>query len=199
MIVHERSWRSSKSSGGFDQRDCAQVDIALRMPDIVRRLHAQPNLAAIAKEFAKPHGNGRRHGLLLGQDVMEMLTRDAKVPGNFRFRPLDRWDDVFPQEFAWMGGAAVWIALGGIFLHFRFLSMILNKIKTERIAAAEFEGDAPGAIDMHGVSRWFKTLERLEIETRHPHLFGNCRRIELIQPPSNSTVQSLVDFRRIAS
>jgi glucan biosynthesis protein len=65
-------------SSRFDRRDLAQVDGPSRMPQVVCRLHRQPNFGSIAEELAELHRHGGGDGLLLVENAVEALPRNPE-------------------------------------------------------------------------------------------------------------------------
>ena len=60
--------------------------------------------------------------------------------------------------------------------------MILLEVDLAGIAALEFEGQAPGAVDVNGVAPGLEAFQRVEIKARQVYLPGTpaaSRRIEL--------------------
>ena len=114
-----RSWRLLR---GLDRGNPADIHFALRMPGVVSGLHAQPDSRTVTEQLAKPHRDSRRYRLALFEYVMEMLARNPQQGGDFRFRPASRGNDVIPQHFSRVSGAAARIGFRRIFSHFRVLT-----------------------------------------------------------------------------
>src|SRR5690606_15275321 len=61
-----------------ERRNIADVDLTLRMPCVVSSLHAQPYRSPVAEHLAQACCNGRRNGLSLPKDVIELLAGDTE-------------------------------------------------------------------------------------------------------------------------
>ena len=71
--------------GGVEGLDGGDVHLALGVPNVVGALHPDPHASAVAKQLAQPDGDGRGDGLLLGQDIVQVLAGDAEAIGCVAF------------------------------------------------------------------------------------------------------------------
>jgi len=74
-------------------------------------------------------------------------------------------------------------------------SVILLKVDVGRIAVAEFEGDAPRAVDVDRVALGIEATERVEIETSKVQLLNISDRIQAIEPGNDAFVHPGIDLR----
>ena len=65
-------------------------------------LQVEPEIRAVAEEFSEPERHRRRHRLLLVQNVVERLARDAERPGDLGFRQIKGGDHMLPEKLAGM-------------------------------------------------------------------------------------------------
>ncbi len=157
------------------------------MPGIIGHLHPDPDQRLIAEQLGQPHGDRRADGFAGGQDVVQVLARDAEHAGDFRLGFAGGGDHIFAQHFARMGRAAV----GGA--GHPLLLMILLEIQQLGVASAEFEGYAPRAIDMDCGAGGGVAPKCVKVETRQVHILWHGRRVLHIQPPQDARVHPGVD------
>jgi hypothetical protein len=65
-------------------------------------------------------------------------------------------------------------------------SVVLLEVYAAGIPVLEFEGQAPGAVDVDTVARWLGALQRVEIKARHIHLFRHGRDVKAIEPQQDA-------------
>jgi hypothetical protein len=83
----QNSFYDKQSCCSFRQRgDITHVNLALRMPCIISRLHPQPNLWAIPEQLTEKNSNLGRHWLLFSHDRMKVLAGNAEKIGNLTHR-----------------------------------------------------------------------------------------------------------------
>src|SRR5271155_415486 len=89
-----------------------------------------------------------------------MLTGNPQQASDIRLSPAGRRNDPSRSSAPGWGRAALGIADRWIGRHRSLPSVILFEIDVECIAVLEFESDAPGPIDMDGVSLRLKSSQR---------------------------------------
>ena len=157
------------------------------MPGIIGPLHHDPDQRLSPEQLGQPHGDLGADGFAGGQDVVQVLARDAEHAGDFSLWFAGGGDHIFAQHFARMGRAAVGGAGHPVLL------MILPEIQHMGVAIAEFEGDAPRAVDMDRVTGGDVAPQRVKVETRQVHILWHGRSIQHIQPPQDARVHPGVD------
>lgn len=76
------------------------------MPGIIGGLHAQPHTGSVAKQLAEAGRDIRRNGLLLAENIVEVLAGNAEQGCDLQLGLAGRGDDIL-QQCARMGGAAL--------------------------------------------------------------------------------------------
>ena len=74
--------------------------------------------------------------------------------------------------------------------------MILFEIDAAGFAIFEFEGDAPGSIDVNRIAPRVESVQRMKVEARNVHFLGSNRNIEPVQPGENALIR--IDLRTLA-
>src|SRR5262245_33397821 len=104
-----------------------------------------------------------------------MLPGDTEQRSDLGLGTPRRGDDILAQQRAGMSRTTLRIAQCNIVGHLALLgigpSVILFKIDAPRVPLLELEGDAPWTIDMHRISNWRKSLQRVIVEAGKVHLF----------------------------
>ena len=152
------------------------------MPGVIGPLHPDPDQRLVPEQLGQPHGDRGADGFAGGQDVVQVLARDAEHAGDFGLGFAGGGDHILAQHFARMGRAAVGVAGHPMLL------MILLEIQHMGVAVAEFEGDAPRAVDMDRIAGGAVAPQRVKVETRQVHILWHGRRIQHIQPPQDARV-----------
>src|SRR5690606_19466377 len=81
-------------SSSVQPRHVGNVNLALGVPGVVSCLHPKPDSRTVPKHLAEAGGSIRRNRLLLTQDVVELLARNAEQFGNLHLGLSRRRDDV---------------------------------------------------------------------------------------------------------
>src|SRR5205085_6614787 len=92
-------------------------DTALGTPEIVRLLHPDPQIRAVAAELAETKGHLGRHRRGSCEDAVKRLPSDAEPLRSVTHGHAERRQYVIAQNLARMRGASVRVALGGVLDH----------------------------------------------------------------------------------
>lgn len=159
------------------------------MPGIIGPLHPDPEQRGVPEQLGQAHGNLGADGLPLGQDVVEVLARDAEHPRDLGFGLAGGGDHVLAEQFARMRRAAV-----GVTAHPRLL-VILLEVQHVGVAIAELEGDAPRSVHMDRVAGRVVASQRVKVEAGQVHVLRHGSGIEGVQAPQDAAVHPRVDPR----
>ena len=94
----------------FERGNFGRVDVAARVPQVVRGLHIQPDGRIVSEHLANAYGHLGRDRLFFGKEVIKRLPRDAEMLGYRCLRQLERRENDIPKQLARMGRATLWIS-----------------------------------------------------------------------------------------
>jgi len=73
--------------------------------------------------------------------------------------------------------------------------MILLEIDATNLAILEFEGDAPGSIDVNRVALRIEPLQGMKVEARKVHFLNSDGNLKAIEPCENAPMHLRIDLR----
>src|SRR5205823_1059236 len=114
--AEERRLPRQRSSGS-DRRNAAHVHRSFSLPRVIGLLHPDPDAGPVAKQLAEANGDRRRYRLLLVDDVIEVLARDAEKGSNLGLRLPRRRNDILSKHGARVGGAPSGARISSVFGH----------------------------------------------------------------------------------
>src|SRR5882757_3745662 len=77
-------------------------------------------------------------------------------------------------------------------------SMILLEIDAAGFAILEFEGDAPGSVDVNRIAFGIEAMQGMKVEPGNVHFLRPDRDVEAIEPCENALMHLRVDLRTFA-
>ena len=73
------------------------------MPKLIGLLHPQPQIGTVAAELADPKRHGRRDRSIFGKDAVEQRPCYPEIPGNLRYRPPQRRQNILAKKLPGVG------------------------------------------------------------------------------------------------